>query len=295
MSKTECAGFLNTRHRDAALRMENEKTQKTAPRLGRRESEPHSHKINYIHDVLSTNFPNDRIFWDLHHYFVLGEVKLDIQFDISYFKNFPLKEQLSSYNELEFDLRRPTMTINILSKSTYTNDIGLTANNCMMLGIPVYVAFSDHLPKPEAVKAPHLEIYYKENNKYSIETLKDYCCVEGDEEIDLEKTIDILPQLIPFKYGIMKLNDKYRRKGKLYDLYQLIFIDRKTGTRLKTKAEQERERADRERERAEQERERANRERERAERERERADREKKEKEEALKRIEELERQLGKK
>ena len=30
------------------------------PRLGRRESEPHSLEVTYIHDVLTTNFPEGR-------------------------------------------------------------------------------------------------------------------------------------------------------------------------------------------------------------------------------------------
>jgi hypothetical protein len=60
------------------------------PRLGRRESEPHSSEITYIHDVLTANFPESRTVWDLHHYFTgekppLKGKKIDIQFDISFF------------------------------------------------------------------------------------------------------------------------------------------------------------------------------------------------------------------
>ena len=35
---------------------------KDPPRLGRRESEPHSLNVSYIHDVLSVNFPQDRTY-----------------------------------------------------------------------------------------------------------------------------------------------------------------------------------------------------------------------------------------
>ena len=61
------------------------------PRLGRRESEPHSAEITYIHDILTTNFPTGRAVWDLHHYFLgikdpLKGKEIDIQFDVSFFK-----------------------------------------------------------------------------------------------------------------------------------------------------------------------------------------------------------------
>ncbi len=256
------------------------------PRLGRRESEPHSFKINYIHDVLSTNFPDDRVLWDLHHYFTLGETRVDLQFDISYFRNFEFKDQLSSYDEMDHDFRRPDMVINILSKATFNNDLGINAETCMKLQIPVYVVLSDHLPEPEAVKAPLLKVFHRNGEKYVIESLTECCCAEGEDGLDLEKTIDI--GLLPFRLGIMKLNDRYWVKGKRHDLYQLVFIDKETGEILKTKAEKERERAEKERERAEKERERAEKERERAEKERERADR-------AEQRLKELERKLSEK
>ena len=54
------------------------------PRLGRRESEPHSQEIMYLYDVLSTNFPESRTLWDLHHYFAVNGTEFDIQFDISF-------------------------------------------------------------------------------------------------------------------------------------------------------------------------------------------------------------------
>ncbi len=283
MSEPELEQYLNTRHRDAALRLMQE--EKPTYRLGRRESEPHSFKINYIHDVLSTNFPEDRTFWDLHHYFTLGQSKLDLQFDISYFRNFRFKDQLSSYDEQDHDMRRPTMAINILSKSTYNSDLGITAENCMKLQIPAYVTFSDHIPEPEAVKAPFLKVYYQVGKKYAIETLSEYCCTEGEEGIDQSKTIDVLPDILPFKFGIMKLNDKYWKKGIRYDLFQLVFIDRETRQLFKTKAEIEKERADKEKERADKEKERADKEKERADKEKERADK-------AEQRIKELESQL---
>ncbi len=233
--ETERVVHLNSRHHEAELHQLQEKPLKK-PRLGRRESEPHSHKINYLYDVLSTNFPNDRTFWDLHHYFNLDGERVDLQFDISYFRGLKLSEQVPSFNSDDFEGLRPTMAVNILSTSTYNSDLGLTAQTCQELGIPVYVIFSDHIFEPRAVKAPFLKIIYEEGGKYQMAELHEPCCKEG-EEIDPTKLLDVRPDLLPFKFGIMLLNEKYLKKGKRYPLYQLVLIDRKTGKRLKTKTE----------------------------------------------------------
>ncbi|MHA1821864.1 MAG: hypothetical protein ACTSU2_13080 [Promethearchaeota archaeon] len=55
------------------------------PRLGRRESEPHSYEITRIYDILKTNFNDSRVTWDLYHYFNVDGDTLDIQFDVSFF------------------------------------------------------------------------------------------------------------------------------------------------------------------------------------------------------------------
>ncbi|RMG33581.1 MAG: hypothetical protein D6732_11990 [Methanobacteriota archaeon] len=126
------------------------------------------------------------------------------------------------------------------------------------MGIPVYVVFNDHLPEPEIVKAHFLKVIYKSKGGYSMKVLREWCCSEEDNTIDLDKTIDI--DILPFRLGIKKLKDKYWRKGKKHDLFQLILIDRKTGKPLKTKAEkaeEERRRAEEERNNAEEERKKA--------------------------------------
>jgi len=71
--------FVSSRHRDA----EPDTFDPNVPRLGRRENEPHSAEVTYLHDVLTTNFPNDRTLWDLHHYFRKEGMDIDLQFDIS--------------------------------------------------------------------------------------------------------------------------------------------------------------------------------------------------------------------
>ncbi len=92
-------------------------------RLGRRESEPHSYEVGYMHDVLKTNFPQHRCLLDLHHYFVLEGEKVNIQFDISLFLNFELPEAMPSYKAQKYGNRLPDLAINVLSKSTWKNDL----------------------------------------------------------------------------------------------------------------------------------------------------------------------------
>ena len=65
---------INTRHRDAKPDLYDP----SVPRLGRRESEPHSDEISYLYDFLTANFPNDKTTWDLHHYFEKDDLKIDI-------------------------------------------------------------------------------------------------------------------------------------------------------------------------------------------------------------------------
>ena len=78
------------------------------PRLGRRESEPHSNEVNYIYDVLSTNFLEHKTLWDLNHYFMgskgpIKGKKINIQFDISFFKDFNIPHTISSYDAHKYN------------------------------------------------------------------------------------------------------------------------------------------------------------------------------------------------
>ncbi len=111
--------FVSTRHQDA----DADNFDPTTPRLGRRESEPHSVEISYLYDVIRTNFQEVRTVWDLHHYFKKGGLDIDIQFDISYFRDLKIPYTLSSYHADEFDNRGPNMAVNILSKSTWRSDL----------------------------------------------------------------------------------------------------------------------------------------------------------------------------
>ncbi len=240
------------------------------PRLGRRESEPHSSEINYLHDVLTTNFPQDRVMWDLHHYFVVEGNTIDIQFDISYFRDFDLPHEISSYRASQHDNRIPTMAVNILSRSTYGLDIGMNVLQCHAIGIPVYMVFNPYLPNPWLLRAPFLRVHYLENpnEPYKILDLRDVCLVESEssniteEILDPSKLLDVRPDLLPFMFGIIKLRRQF--EGGL-PRYRLILVDRETLKPLPTRIELERQRAEQERQRAEQERQRAEQERQRAE------------------------------
>ncbi len=232
------------------------------PRLGRRESEPHSDEINYLYDILSTNFPKDRTLWDLHHYFIIDGEKIDIQFDISYFKEFELPFRISSYDAQKYGGRVPTMAINILSKSTFKNDLGIVLEQCQRLQIPVYVMLSDHLQTPSYVKAPMLKIYYLEGNQYHTAETREICCKEG-EVPDPSKLIDILPDILPFKFGIMERKEKYL-KNTVSPLYFLALVDRDTGKLLLTSRQQAEEMVAQEKRRADEEKRRADEEKRRA-------------------------------
>ncbi len=200
-------------------------------------AEPYFHIINYLHDVLSTNFPDDRTLCNLQHYFSIDNEKLCVLFDISYFKGFNPPYQFPFYNSDSFDGLTPTMVINVVSSSTYNDYLGLTAQICQKLGIPIYVFFSNHISNPAIVKAPYLKVIYLDNGNYHIADLSEVCCTEGKGYINHKRLIDIRPDILPFKFGIMKLQDKYRINNKDYATYRLVLIDRNTKKILKTKAE----------------------------------------------------------
>ena len=219
-----------TRHQFAS-----EESERPKPRLGRRESEPHSDEITYLYEVLSTNFPEHRTFWDLHHYFWLYGEKLDLQFDISFFLNLNIPFRVSSYDASKYGNQVPTMAVNVLSSSTFRNDLGVVLQQCQRLRIPVYVILSDHLQKPSYVKAPLLKVHYLEGGQYRTIETSEVCCMEG-QPIDHEKLIDIRPDLLPFKLGLMKRKEKYL-KDEITPLYYMVLVDRKTGKRLLTRRE----------------------------------------------------------
>ncbi|MHA1147402.1 MAG: hypothetical protein ACTSR8_04090 [Promethearchaeota archaeon] len=208
------------------------------PRLGRRESEPHSVEITYIYDVLTNNFTTSRTIWDLHHYFVshkepLKGKKVDIQFDVSFFKELIIPHTLSSYDANKYEGRIPDMTINILLKSTWRADLSETVDICKNLGIKVYVVFSPFKPTSKLYHPPFLRAYILEaDGSYRQEELNNITLKEG-KNID-EKNIIDLGDLLPFWLGLMQTTQYHEGN---HPLFRLIFIDPSELKILPTKLE----------------------------------------------------------
>ena len=206
--------------------------------------------------------------WDLHHYFNLDESELDIQFDITFFRDFSIPYLLSSYKAADFGNRLPTMAINVLSKRTWQADIGEHVDACRALKIPLYVVFSPYYAARQSYTPPFLRIYQLTSiGDYTVRELRQTTMQEGGT-INIDNVLDA-GDLVPFKFGLMELQQKYE-KGK--PVYRLILIDREELRVLPTRADQEKERADQEKERADQEKECADQEKERGDQEKERAD-----------------------
>ncbi|MHA1344159.1 MAG: hypothetical protein ACTSQG_09245, partial [Promethearchaeota archaeon] len=195
-------------------------------RLGRRESEPHSAEITYIHDVLTTNFPTCRTLWDLHHYFLgkkgaLKGKEIDIQFDVSFFKDFQITHTLSSYDARKYNGRTPDMAINVLSKSTWSKDLSENVDICKDLEISVYAVFSPFKVTSKIYYPPFLRVFIlNDDGSYKQEELRKITLIEG-EKIDENNIIDI-SNILPFRLGLMQL--KKRHEGEK-PLFRLIFID----------------------------------------------------------------------
>lgn len=196
------------------------------PRLGRRESEPHSAEITYIRDVLTTNFPTGRAVWDLHHYFLgikdpLKGKEIDIQFDVSFFQDFSISHTLSSYDARKYEGRIPDMAINILSKSTWSRDLSEHADICNNLGVSVYVVFSPYKVTSKIYEPPFLRVFIlQEDGSYNKEDLRSRTLKEG-ETIDEKNIIDVSGKL-PFRLGLMQLKQQHEEEQ---PLFRLIFID----------------------------------------------------------------------
>ncbi|MHA1520811.1 MAG: hypothetical protein ACTSRK_11575 [Promethearchaeota archaeon] len=229
------------------------------PRIGRRESEPHSAEVSYLYDVLSTNFVKDRIMWDLHHYFEADRLYIDLQFDVSFFKGLDIPYSLSSYRATKYQNKVPTLAINILSKSTWRADVGEHVDYCKLLQIPIYVFFPAYHVTSSIYRPPFLRAYILQpSGEYKIRDLREVTLHEGDKsggekkEND-ENIIDLRP-ILPFRLGLEKLKKKH--EGEL-DLYRMVIIKPEILEIFPTRTEQESVRANQEKERADQEKTRA--------------------------------------
>ncbi len=185
------------------------------PRIGRRESEPHSEEVTYVHDVLQTNFPSDRAIWDLHHYFPGDPEEIDIRFDISFFKGLSIDHSLSSYHAKDYDNKVPTLTINVLSVNTWRSDIGETYDLCSQLGIPVYIVFAPYHVATQNYRPPFLRVYSKlQNGEYVIKELHKVVGIEG-AALNFDAIFDLGPDL-PFQVGLLELKKRHERNQQRY-------------------------------------------------------------------------------
>ena len=233
------------------------------PRLGRRESEPHSYEVANLCDVLRQNFPKDRTLWDLHHYFMIDGEKVDVQFDLSYFRDFQIDNALSSYDASKYGNRLPTMALNFLSKNTWRSDFSGILEVTQVLGISAYVVFAPDHSATKIFKPPFLRVYFKDNNgHFTYSDLRNYTMKEGESfpTANYDDKILDTSHLGPFRLGIVKRKQKYKDG---LPIYHLIFIHATEPRTLLTfgefhkqdaeKAKQEAEKAKQEAEKAKQE------------------------------------------
>ncbi|MHA1716793.1 MAG: hypothetical protein ACTSXP_14205, partial [Promethearchaeota archaeon] len=209
----------------------------------------------------------------LHHYFYSKELgkEIDIQFDISFFKDWSFDRTLSSYKASNFGDRIPDFAVNILSKSTWRADLLDHETTCEHFQIPVYIVFAPYDVASDFYKPPFMRIYYLKEGTYYHLDIREIALKAGDTSVNKEAIVD-LGEILPFRLGILE-REKLHHDGR--KLYRLVFFDKIEARMLKTALELERARANKLEERAEREKERAEREKERAEREKERAEREK--------------------
>ena len=251
--------------------MEEDTFDQSQPRIGRRESEPHSFEVSYIHDVLCNNFPNHHTLWDLHHYFLINGEEYDIQFDISFFLNLKIPYTLSSYRATEHNHQIPQMAINILSKSTWKTDLSENIDMCRIIGIPIYIIFAPFDVATKTYKPPFIRVYFLQKDRAYINKELRNTCFKPDGSLIVENLIDF-DGMLPFKIGLKELEQKHDG-GRT--LYRMVFFDQNSSQLFLTKLEQEKKRADQEKSRADQEKIRADQEKIRADQEKIRADQEK--------------------
>jgi hypothetical protein len=210
------------------------------PRIGRRESEPHSLEVSYLHDVLSTNFPQHHTLLDLHHYFRLDGEEIDIQFDLSFFIDASIPYTLSSYRAAEHQDRVPELAINILSKSTWRADLGENVDLCRALRIPSYVVFAPFDVASKHYHPPFLRVYLlREDGSYEIKERR-ACCTDKTGTILEDQLID-MANIVPFRMGIEELEGKHEQ---VQTRYRIVLVQPDLPERLLSGYEREKQRAD---------------------------------------------------
>ncbi len=249
MAQDDASPFKSTRINS----MEPDTFDQSQPRIGRRESEPHSLEVAYLHDVLTTNFPPHHALLDLHHYFQHDDDEIDVQFDISFFLDFSISFTLSSYRATDHQNKLPALAVNILSKSTWRADLSENLDICRLLRIPAYVVFAPFDVATKLYHPPFVRVYQlQDDGSYTIEERRN-SCVDETGRIIVAELIG-LGASIPFRIGIEQLEGKHETT---LHRYRLILVRKDSASRLLTSLEQERARGDQEKTRADQEKARA--------------------------------------
>ena len=210
------------------------------PRIGRRESEPHSLEVAYLHDVLSTNFSEHHVLLDLHHYFQQDEEEIDVQFDISFFSDVSIPYTLSSYRASDYQDKVPVLAINILSKSTWRTDVGENVDLCRALRIPVYLIFAPFDVASRHYRPPFVRVYFlMDDGSYAIKEQRNSCIDAAG--VLIEQNIIDLEGVVPFRVGIEELPAKHEKNQ---SRYRLIIVRNDSPARFLTSLDLERQRAE---------------------------------------------------
>ncbi|MBN2151542.1 MAG: hypothetical protein JW839_08855 [Candidatus Lokiarchaeota archaeon] len=220
--------------------MEPDTFDQSQPRIGRRESEPHSLEVAYLHDVLGSNFPQHHALLDLHHYFQKGGDEIDVQFDISFFLDFSVPYTLSSYRASDYQDKLPVLAINIMSKSTWRADLSENLDICKVLGIQAYVVFTPFDVATKLYRPPFVRVYLLQpDGTYLIKEQRNSCI--GKDGRVLEQHLVELGSLVPFRLGIEELGDLHERA---HNRYRLVLVRSDSPDRLPTRFEREKQRAE---------------------------------------------------
>jgi len=197
------------------------------PRLGRRESQHHGLELMYIYNIISTNFPNLLALNDLNHYFLINEKKVNIQFDISIFKDFSLSGRIRSYDAEKFGNKIPIMAINILSKSTWRKDFSDNLEKCRLIKIPYYVVlFIQPIDSIDAeiYHYPSIRLYRLNSSGYYDYKVLSEILYDENNIVNEEAILDC-SDLLPFRIGLQKIKER-DIEGK--SLYRIIFIKKES-------------------------------------------------------------------
>ena len=87
---------------------------------------------------------------------------------------------ISSFHASKYQNRVPTLTINVLSRGTWRNDLSDTLDYCRLLKIPIYAVFSPYNVATRPYKPPFLRCYIlRPNGSYLQQELREITLKAG--------------------------------------------------------------------------------------------------------------------